>query len=93
MGQALLGTMTFGDTVDLDTARAMVDTALDLGIDHIDTANVYTAGEAERMLGEAARRGVVTRSRSPRRSACRTRMPVPTLRCRRSRSCAVSMRV
>jgi aryl-alcohol dehydrogenase-like predicted oxidoreductase len=62
MGQALLGTMTFGDTVDLDTARAMVGTALELGIDHIDTANVYTAGEAERMLGKllAGRRDEVT---------------------------------
>ena len=62
MGQALLGTMTFGDTVDLDTARAIVVTALELGIDHIDTANVYTAGEAERMLGKllAGRRDEVT---------------------------------
>lgn len=62
MGQALLGTMTFGDTVDLDTAHAMVGTALELGIDHIDTANVYTAGEAERMLGKllTGRRDEVT---------------------------------
>ena len=62
MGQAMLGTMTFGDTVDADTACSMVDAALEMGIDHVDTANVYTGGEAERILGAvlAGRRDDVT---------------------------------
>jgi aryl-alcohol dehydrogenase-like predicted oxidoreductase len=62
MTDVLLGTMTFGDTVDLDAARAMVDQALAMGIDHIDTANVYSTGDAERMLGKllAGRRDEVT---------------------------------
>ncbi|GAA1906713.1 aldo/keto reductase [Williamsia serinedens] len=46
----VLGTMTFGDTVDADTAAAMVDLALDSGIRHIDTANAYAGGETERLL-------------------------------------------
>ncbi|MFD9660164.1 aldo/keto reductase [Rhodococcus sp. NPDC059968] len=46
----VLGTMTFGDTVDIDGAAAMVDAALDAGITHIDTANGYAGGESERIL-------------------------------------------
>jgi aryl-alcohol dehydrogenase-like predicted oxidoreductase len=49
-GPLILGTMTFGDTVDFDGAAAMLDTALDAGIIHIDTANGYAGGESERML-------------------------------------------
>ena len=58
----VLGTMTFGDTVDLDTARTMVDTALDAGITSIDTANGYAAGRSEEMLAEilAGRRDAAT---------------------------------
>ncbi len=44
--------MTFGDTVDIDTARAMVDAALDAGITSLDTANGYAAGRSEEILGE-----------------------------------------
>lgn len=51
-GPMVLGTMTFGDTVDLDGAGALLDLALDAGITHIDTANGYSAGEAERMLSK-----------------------------------------
>lgn len=50
-----LGTMTFGDTVDLDGARSMVDVALDAGVTSIDTANGYAAGRSETMLGEILR--------------------------------------
>jgi len=50
-----LGTMTFGDTVDLDGARTMVDVALDAGVTSIDTANGYAAGRSETMLGEILR--------------------------------------
>ncbi|QDQ90359.1 aldo/keto reductase [Rhodococcus sp. WB9] len=58
----VLGTMTFGDTVDFDGAAAMVDTALDAGITHIDTANGYAGGESEKILARllATRRDRVT---------------------------------
>lgn len=58
----VLGTMTFGDTVDFDGAAAMVDAALDAGITHIDTANGYAGGESEKILARllATRRDRVT---------------------------------
>jgi aryl-alcohol dehydrogenase-like predicted oxidoreductase len=57
-----LGTMTFGDTVDVDGAGLLFDLALDAGITHIDTANGYSAGESERILAKllAGRRDSVT---------------------------------
>lgn len=62
LSQLVLGTMTFGDTVDLETARTMVDTALEAGITSLDTANGYAAGRSEEMLGEilAGRRDAAT---------------------------------
>jgi aryl-alcohol dehydrogenase-like predicted oxidoreductase len=51
-GALVLGTMTFGDTVDADGAAAMVEAALEAGIAHIDTANGYAGGESERMLAQ-----------------------------------------
>jgi aryl-alcohol dehydrogenase-like predicted oxidoreductase len=51
VSKLVLGTMTFGDTVDETTAGEMIDAALESGIDTIDTANVYAAGVAEEMLG------------------------------------------
>jgi aryl-alcohol dehydrogenase-like predicted oxidoreductase len=48
----ILGTMTFGDTADLDTARAMVNLALDNGITSFDTANGYAGTRSETILGE-----------------------------------------
>jgi len=44
--------LTFGVGVDGDAARACVDKAFDLGINFIDTANVYGRGKAESFLGE-----------------------------------------
>jgi aryl-alcohol dehydrogenase-like predicted oxidoreductase len=52
LSRLVLGTMTFGDTVDADGARAMLDAALDADITAVDTANVYAGGAAETMLGE-----------------------------------------
>ena len=43
----VLGTMTFGDTVDADLAKRMVDTAMDAGITALDTANGYAGGKSE----------------------------------------------
>ena len=51
----VLGTMTFGDTVDERVAADMVDAALAAGITHIDTANGYAGGESERILSRVLR--------------------------------------
>ncbi len=45
--------LTFGVGVEAEAARACVDRAFDLGINFIDTANVYGRGAAETFLGEA----------------------------------------
>jgi voltage-dependent potassium channel beta subunit len=44
--------MTYGHTVGEDTGAKLVDRAFELGINFIDTANVYYQGAAESMLGE-----------------------------------------
>jgi len=55
-----LGTMTFGDSpgfmkgvtsTDAE-ARKVLDRSIEAGIDFIDTANVYSEGNSERLLGE-----------------------------------------
>ena len=45
--------LTYGVGVERDSARACVDRAFELGINFIDTANVYGRGAAETFLGEA----------------------------------------
>jgi aryl-alcohol dehydrogenase-like predicted oxidoreductase len=45
--------LTYGVGVEHDAAAACVDKAFDLGINFIDTANVYGRGAAETFLGEA----------------------------------------
>jgi aryl-alcohol dehydrogenase-like predicted oxidoreductase len=45
--------LTYGVGVERDRATACVDKAFDLGINLIDTANVYGRGAAETFLGEA----------------------------------------
>lgn len=47
----VLGTMTFGDTTDEQTATAIIRGALDAGVTWIDTANAYAAGRTEEILG------------------------------------------
>ena len=44
--------LTYGVGVEQDKARACVDRAFDLGINFIDTANVYGRGAAESVLGD-----------------------------------------
>ncbi|MEV4009091.1 aldo/keto reductase [Nonomuraea angiospora] len=53
--EPVLGTMTFGDTVDAGTAGRMLDHALDAGVTGVDTANGYAGGAAEEILGELLR--------------------------------------
>ncbi len=43
----------YGPAVDDDYAKKLLNRALDLGYDHLDTARIYGAGESERLIGEA----------------------------------------
>ncbi|MGI4901799.1 MAG: aldo/keto reductase [Janthinobacterium lividum] len=46
-----LGTMMFGGPTDEATSRRIVDRAFEQGVNFIDTADVYTEGESERIVG------------------------------------------
>ena len=52
MMKIILGTMTFGDQVDHDTAQSMVDLFVDSGHSELDTAHQYCEGKTEQMLGD-----------------------------------------
>lgn len=45
--------LTYGVGVEAEKARACLDAALNLGINFVDTANIYGRGAAESFLGEA----------------------------------------
>ena len=53
VSEICLGTMTFGNGADQDGAAAMVNAALDSGVNFFDTANSYVGGVSETMLGVA----------------------------------------
>ena len=53
VSRACFGTMTFGSQVDEQTAIRIVDRCLDLGVNFLDTANVYNQGASETILGKA----------------------------------------
>ncbi|MCL2428119.1 MAG: aldo/keto reductase [Alphaproteobacteria bacterium] len=61
VSEICLGTMTFGHGTDAFEAERMVGAALDAGVNFLDTADGYSDGESETMLGRAlgARRGDV----------------------------------
>ncbi|MDL5360706.1 aldo/keto reductase [Halalkalicoccus sp. NIPERK01] len=54
-----LGCMSFGDpdwrewVLEEDESREIIERAIDLGINFFDTANMYSRGESERILGTA----------------------------------------
>lgn len=50
-----LGTMMFGDQTDAQEAAGIVAHAHDAGVNFIDTADVYTKGASEVMVGELIR--------------------------------------
>jgi 1-deoxyxylulose-5-phosphate synthase len=50
-----LGTNNFGTDVPRDEARKILDIVLDLGANMLDTANIYTQGKSEEIIGEWAR--------------------------------------
>jgi 1-deoxyxylulose-5-phosphate synthase len=60
-----LGCMSFGSGFDWmlpeEPSRAIVRKALDLGINFFDTANVYSSGESEQILGRALKALAVRR--------------------------------
>ncbi len=72
VSEICLGAMTFATgegmwsaigRMDQATADALVKQALDAGVNFFDTANVYSAGYSEVMLGQALRNAGVSRSR------------------------------
>ena len=49
-----LGCSRFGSLVggtDAQSARGLVEAALDMGVRHFDTADIYGQGDSERFLG------------------------------------------
>ena len=56
-----MGTMTFGGkgnfakvgNLQLDEVRKLIDIVADAGVNLIDTANVYSGGGSEELIGEA----------------------------------------
>ncbi len=56
VSELALGCMSFGSEhdwmLDEDEGRALVERAIDLGITFFDTANVYSNGESEEILGD-----------------------------------------
>lgn len=67
VSELCLGTMTFGQNfygiavVDQPSANAMVARALEAGINFFDTADVYSYGESETVLGHAVKDSGVDR--------------------------------
>ena len=50
-----LGTMMFGEPTNEKDSIRIIHRAMDAGINFLDTANVYNAGESERIIGKAIR--------------------------------------
>lgn len=48
-----LGTNSFGGRADEAAAKRILDTAIDSGVNFIDTANIYTGGQSETIIGKA----------------------------------------
>ena len=55
----VLGCMRLG-ALDLKTAEKFIDTALELGINHIDHADIYGGGSCEELFGKAAKLNIST---------------------------------
>jgi aryl-alcohol dehydrogenase (NADP+) len=53
VSELCLGTMMFGGQTDAAEAQRIVDHAVDNGVNFIDTANVYTEGRSETVIGPA----------------------------------------
>ncbi len=55
VSELCLGTMMFGGPTDAGEAQRIIDHAADNGVNFIDTANVYTGGKSEAVIGPAIR--------------------------------------
>ena len=53
VSELCLGTMIYGSQVDENTANRIIRRAVDMGINFIDTANVYVQGKSEEIVGRA----------------------------------------
>src|SRR6202451_3523655 len=55
VSELCLGTMMFGEwgTKDHDESIRIIHRALDAGINFVDTADIYSAGESEEIVGKA----------------------------------------
>ena len=51
VSELCLGTMTFGNEADEDASRQIMDRAFDAGVNFFDTADVYTGGTTEEIVG------------------------------------------
>ena len=73
VSEICLGTMTFGGNgywkaigeLQLDTVNDILKTAVDNGINFIDTANVYSFGESEQLLGASIKALGLSRDELP----------------------------
>lgn len=55
VSQLCLGSNNFGGQINEETSLKIVSKALDCGINVIDTANVYTGGKSEEIVGKAVK--------------------------------------
>ena len=55
VSEVALGTMTFGNQTDEQTSRRIVDRFLTAGGNFVDTADVYSRGASEEVVGRAVR--------------------------------------
>ena len=55
VSEICLGTMNYGDTVSESDAINIVKNAIDMGVNFFDTADAYTGGSSEEILGKALR--------------------------------------
>ena len=53
VSELCLGAMMFGDRTTPDDSYAIIDRGIDAGINFIDTADVYTRGRSEEVVGQA----------------------------------------
>lgn len=51
VSEVCMGTMTFGGAADEEASRGIVARCLDAGVNFFDTADVYTEGRSEEILG------------------------------------------
>ena len=56
VSELCLGCMNFGAQTPDDESMAMIDYAIDQGINFLDTANVYSRGASETVVGRALQR-------------------------------------